>query len=111
MELAALPGNTAKDSAASLFQAGMGIADDQFDAAQPSGYQTLQKGPPMDFLLAQRDRNAQNLAFTVFIEPHGLEHRSVAYLAILTHFLVVGVKPQVWAAAERSPAPGFQLLI
>jgi len=50
MELAALPGNAAENGLTCGSQTGMGIADNQSHALEPTLYQALQEGSPVHFL-------------------------------------------------------------
>jgi hypothetical protein len=65
VELAALPGNRAKDSDPSGFQSGVVIAGDELHAVQATCHQALQEDPPVDSMLAQKDRDAVDLALAV----------------------------------------------
>ena len=65
MELAALPGNATENGPPSCSQASMRIAGDQAHTAQPALDQALEKLAPVQFLLTQRDRQAQDLPFSV----------------------------------------------
>ncbi len=64
VELAALPGDASEDCLPGCPQAGVVVAGDQLDPAQAAGLQTLQEGPPVHFMLAQRHRKAQDLPFS-----------------------------------------------
>jgi len=68
MKLTSLPGNASKNSQASCFQACVIIANDQLHSTQPSCSQPLQKRAPVNFVLTQRDRNAQNIPFSSQID-------------------------------------------
>ncbi len=69
VELAALPGNPAKDGDPSGFQPGVVIAGDKLDAVQAACQQALQEGPPVHFMLAQGDQDAQDLTLAVQPNP------------------------------------------
>lgn len=84
----------------------MGIGDDEFDPPQAALYQTLQKSAPMNFLLPQRDGNAQNLALAVLLDAHGHQHGGIANLSVLPDFLILGVQIEIRTAAQRSFPPG-----
>jgi hypothetical protein len=69
VKLASLPGNTGKDGDPSGFQPLVGIADDELYAIQAPCYQALQDGSPVDFVLAQRDGDSQDLTLTFQVNP------------------------------------------
>ncbi len=60
----------------------------------------------MHLLLAQRYGHAQYLASARPVHPGGDQHRRIAYLAILAHLLIAGIKVQIRDLAERTGAPG-----
>ena len=65
MELAALSGSTPKDGLQCGSQTCIGIAGDQAHTLQPALDQALEKLTPVKLLFAQRDRETQNLSFSV----------------------------------------------
>jgi hypothetical protein len=65
----------------------------------------------MDFLLTKRNRDIQHLSFTSISKANGIQHCSIAHLAILAYLIVVSVQPEIRTASQWSLAPGFQLFI
>src|SRR5690242_5651409 len=65
----------------------------------------------MHLLLAERDRNAENLPFAFAIDATSDEHRSITNLAINTHFFVARIEKQVRAGTEWAIAPLFQYTV
>jgi hypothetical protein len=59
MELASLPGHTAKDGASGGTEPSMVIGGDELDTAQAAPYQAVEEGTPMDFGFREGDRNSQ----------------------------------------------------
>jgi len=72
-------------------------------AGQPTLHQTLEKRPPVDLMLAERDGDAQDHSFALFVESHSLQHRCIAYLAIAPDLLVMSIQPEV--VAEKFVEP------
>jgi hypothetical protein len=107
VELAALPRDTAEDCDPSRFQPGMVVTGDELHTAQTACHQALQEGPPMDFMLAQGDRDAQNLPLASLTNPNGDQDSCIANLTVLTHFLVASIQEYVGELAQRTVAPGF----
>ena len=87
----------------------MGITGDQLQSSQPTGFQALQKGSPVDFVLAQGDRNAQYLAFPAQIDAHGCQYSQVTHLSVLSDLLIIGIQEEIGIFAQRPIPPLLQL--
>ena len=61
-----------------------------------------QECPLEDLLLAQGDRDAQDLTLAVEADPDGDQDRCIAYLTILTHFLIASVQENIPELPQRS---------
>src|SRR5271157_5533326 len=64
---------------------------DQLDPAQPAFLQALQEASPVDFMLAERHRNAQDLPFSLRIDTYRHQNRQVTHLSIFANLLVISI--------------------
>jgi hypothetical protein len=111
VELAALPGDGAKDGLAGGGQAGMIVADDVGDAAEAALDEALEEGAPMDLGFAEGDADPQDGALAVGVDPQGNEDGAIAELAVVTDLFVTGVKDEIRTGAEGPVAPLLQFVI
>lgn len=88
--------------------AGVIVAGDQLNAPQATDHQALQKGAPVNFLLAHRHGDTQDLPPPAGVDAAGDQHRHISNLAIQTYLLVSGIQEQVDDLTQRPVAPGFQ---
>ena len=70
--------------------------------------QTLKKGAPVDFRLAEGDADAEERAFAVGADAQRHQHGAVAQLAVLADLFVAGIEDEIGKGAERAFAPFFQ---
>ena len=106
VQLAALPGNTPKNSASVSPQTLMTVTDNQFHSMQPSIFQALQKVFPIGFLLAQREREKTlRLVARLGDDPSGNQDRCIPNLAVFTHFLIASIQIQVCYLSKWSISP------
>ena len=89
----------------------MVVTGNELHTAQATGFQALQKGTPVHFVLAQGHRNAQNLAFSVPIDAHGYQNSQMAHLSVFPHLLVVGIQEEVEIFPQRAVAPLLQVCV
>ena len=106
-ELAALPGYPAKDGELRGFQSRVVITGDELDAIETMHHQALQEGQPVDFMLNQGDRDAQDLSLAIQASSHSDQDGGIPDLTILAHFLVVGIQENPGELSQWSIAPGF----
>ena len=92
-------------------ETGVLISGDEPHSALAAGFQTLQEGSPMDFVLAQGHRSSQDLAFPVQIDAHRQQNGQIAYSSILPHLLVVGIHEQVEILSQLSGAPFLKFCV
>ena len=95
IKLAPLPRNTAKDGDPSSLQSRVVLADDQLNTVQATCHQALQEGSLVDLMLAQGERNAKDLSFTIQVYPNGKQESGITNLACLPHFFVASIKENV----------------
>ena len=62
----------------------------------------------MDFMLAQRDRDAQDLTLAIQAYSDGDQDGCIPGLPILTHFLIAGIQEHIWEFAQGTVAPVIQ---
>ncbi len=92
VELAALPGDGAKDGFAGGGQAGMIVADDVGDAAEAALNEALEEGAPMRLGFAQSDADAEEGTFAFGRDAQGNEDGTVAELAVVADLFIAGVE-------------------
>ena len=105
VELAALPGDGAKDGLARGRHAGMIVADDEGDAAQTALDEALEEGAPMHFGFAQGDAHAEDGRVAFGRDAQGDEDGTVAQLAVVADFFVAGIEHQIGTGGQRPVAP------
>jgi len=72
----------------------MVIAGDQLHPTEASLPQALQKGTPVNFMLAQRHGNAQDLTFACRIDAHRHQNGQIADLSIFPDLLIIGIQEE-----------------
>ena len=107
VELAALPGDGAKDGFACGGQAGMVVADDEGDTAEAALDEALEKGPPRHFRFTEGDAHPQDDALAFGRDAEGDEDGAVAPLAVVADLFVTGVADQVEIGCQGPVAPFF----
>ena len=108
VELAALPGDGAKDGLAGGGHAGMIVADDEGDAAQAALDQALEEGPPMHLGFTEGDADAEDGALALGSDAQGNEDGAVAELAVVADFFVTGVEHEIGTGTQWPVAPLLQ---
>ena len=71
MELAALPGDAAKDRASGGSEPGMVIGGDELDASHSTPDQAIEKGPPMDLGFREGDGDPEQATAAVGSDADG----------------------------------------
>jgi hypothetical protein len=105
VELAALPGDGAKDGLARGGHAGVIVADDEGDAAQAALDQALEEGPPMHLGFTEGDAHAEDGALAFGSDAQGNEDGAVAELAVVADLFVTGVEDEIGTGTQRPVAP------
>src|SRR6266536_5274629 len=102
MDAAALPG-AAEHLADRLLQAGVGVGDDQLDAAEAALDERAQEAAPEGLRLCLADVEGDHLPVAGLVDAVG-EHEALAQdAAAVPYLLDLGVQPQVRVAALERP--------
>ena len=81
----------------------MGVGDHQLDAAQAASCQLAQEVGPECLGLGGPDRHAEHLAPPGGVDADGDDHRNRDDAAILAHFQIRGVEPDIGPLAFERP--------
>lgn len=108
VELTPLPEGAWEHGLARGAEAGMIVAGDRGDAAQPPGHQAIQEGAPMDLSFRGIGGDAENAPCSIGIDADRGEDGDVAHHATFALLFVAGIDEQVPELAQRPGAPGVE---
>lgn len=103
--MAALPGDGGENRAPGRPEAGVVVADEEFDAGEAAELEAGEELAPMDLGLAEGDADAEDGAFAVGADAQGDEDGTVDEVAAVTNLLVAGVDENLGSRAEGTLAP------
>ena len=107
-----MPGAAHEDLSHRLFEAEVGIRDDQPDSAQAAASELAQELKPELMVLGRTDVDAHHLTLSGGTNPDREQDRHRDHPAVLSDLLEGGVQEEVWElAVEATGAEGVDLSV
>ena len=105
VELAPLPGDGGKNGGTGGPEAGMVVADEEFDAGETAGLKAREELAPVDLGLAQGDADTENGALAVGADTQGDEDGAIDEMPAVADLFVTGVEEYIGGGPQGSGTP------